>query len=306
MRRWLLTLILFAAALAPMTGEARPRADGGLLDATPRTAVMTAMPPEMAALRPALTHPRRVTAGGVEFWLGEIEGRPVVLFLSGISMTNAAMNTQLALDRFVIRRIVFSGVAGGLDPALHVGDVVVPARWGPYMESRFVREGPDGARPPPPGLSFPAYGMMRPDPWPITGPHGPETRFWFPADPALLDVARRSAAVTPLRRCLEATRCLPEAPRIVIGGNGLSAPVFMDNAQYRAYLIASFQAQAVDMESAAVAQVAYVRGVPFIAFRSLSDLAGGEPGENGFSTFVLLAADNAAATLRAFLRALPD
>ena len=304
MRLWFLTLALVAAALAPATGQARPRGPAGVLDAAPRTAVMTAMPSEMAALRPALTHPRRIMAGGVEFWLGEIEGRPVVLFLSGVSMTNAAVNTQLALDRFVIRRIVFSGVAGGVDPALHVGDVVVPARWAPYMEAVFERSGPE--RPRPPGLAFAPFGMMRPHPWPIIGPQGPETRFWFPADPALLEVARRSATTTPLRRCLEASHCLPEAPRIVIGGGGLSAPVFMDNAEYRAYLAASFAAQAVDMESAAVAQVAYMRGVPFIAFRSLSDLAGGDPGENGFSTFVSLAADNAATTLRAFLRALPD
>ena len=57
------------------------------------------------------------------------------------------------------------------------------------------------------------------------------------------------------------------------------------------------------MESAAVAHVAYANGVPFIAFRSLSDLAGGDEGENQIKTFFKLAADNSARVLLAFLAA---
>jgi len=277
-----------------------------ILDRTPRTAVMTAMPTEMAVLRRNLTLAHRYSSGGVEFWTGTLEGRPVVLFMSGVSMTNAAMNTQMALDRFHIRRIVFSGVAGGIDPDLHVGDVVVPEAWGPYMDSRFMREAPAGGFPAPSPGDPPPYGMMFPHAEPMSGVHGTETRFWYPADPAMLVVARRVAErVTPiLERCTAVGLCLQPPPRIVVGGHGLSGPVFMDNAAYRTYLCATFHAQAVDMETAAVAQVAYARGVPFIAFRSLSDLAGGDPGANGFATFVLVAADNAAVTLQAFLRAL--
>src|SRR4051794_2159043 len=108
MLRPLLVTLTAAWLLSAGAGAAQ------VLDRTPRTAVMTAMATEMAVLRPALVHPRRFASGGVEFWTGALEGRPVVLFLSGVSMTNAAMNTQLALDRFHIVRIVFSGVAGGV------------------------------------------------------------------------------------------------------------------------------------------------------------------------------------------------
>jgi adenosylhomocysteine nucleosidase len=59
------------------------------------------------------------------------------------------------------------------------------------------------------------------------------------------------------------------------------------------------------MESAAVAHVAYANRVPFIAFRSLSDLAGGGEGENQLGTFLELAADNAATVVRAFVKAMP-
>ena len=66
---------------------------------------------------------------------------------------------------------------------------------------------------------------------------------------------------------------------------------------------ATFQAHVLDMETAAVAAVAYSNAVPYIAFRSLSDLAGGGEGENEMDTFMGLAAANSAKVLRAFLAA---
>ena len=59
------------------------------------------------------------------------------------------------------------------------------------------------------------------------------------------------------------------------------------------------------METAAVAHVAYANDVPFIAFRSLSDLAGGDPGDNQARTFFQIASDNSAAVVQAFIKALP-
>ena len=59
----------------------------------------------------------------------------------------------------------------------------------------------------------------------------------------------------------------------------------------------------LDMETAATAMVAHSNGVPYIAFRSLSDLAGGGEGENEMGTFMGLAAANSAKVLRAFLAA---
>lgn len=60
-----------------------------------------------------------------------------------------------------------------------------------------------------------------------------------------------------------------------MSGNG-----FVDNADYREWISRTFEASAVDQETAAIAQVAYTNGVPFIAFRGLSDLAGGREGPN--------------------------
>ena len=80
----------------------------------------------------------------------------------------------------------------------------------------------------------------------------------------------------------------------------------MDNAAYRQYLFATFQAQVLDMESAAVAQVAYANRVPFLAFRSLSDLAGGDAEQNQMSVFMALASANSARVVQDFVTRLPD
>jgi adenosylhomocysteine nucleosidase len=96
------------------------------LDETPRIAVMSAFEPELTLLLKQPANPVRHRINGIDFTTGTLQGKPVVLFLSGISMVNASMNTQLALDRFNVTHIVFSGIAGGVNPALNIGDVACP------------------------------------------------------------------------------------------------------------------------------------------------------------------------------------
>jgi adenosylhomocysteine nucleosidase len=282
--------------------------NGAKLDAQPRTAVISAFEPEWIALARSVEGKSEWSVNGVRFIAGTIAGKPVLLFLSGVSMVNAAMTTQLAIDRFAIRRIVFSGVAGGLDPAFDVGDVVVPDRWGQYLESVFARSEGQGFAPteglldePP----YPAHGMIHPRSVLVRrdGQEKPERRFWFDADPALLAIARQVAATTTLARCHE-TLCLLKQPKVVVGGNGISGPVFMDNAEYRTYAFGAFKAQVTDMETAAVGQVAFSNSIPYIAFRSLSDLAGGDPGKNQAHAFYPLASENSAEVVTRFIAAL--
>ena len=295
-------LALFACLFAVTTAHAAPRDD------TPRTAVITAFAPEIVALEAAMTDKHEVILSGATFTTGNLEGKPVVLFLSGVSMVNAAMNTQRALDRFHVSRIVFSGIAGGVDPSLDVGDVVVPDQWGEYLESVMAREESPGHfastyRDPIVGANF---GMIFPKVVEVTGPGGKlEQRSWFPADPALVALARKIAPTAVLKRCSSGGQCLEKPPKVVVGGNGVSGQSFVDNAAFRTWAYTTFQARVLDMETAAVGQVAYANGVPFVGFRSLSDLAGGDPGRNQAGVFFQLASDNSAAVVRAFVRALP-
>jgi len=217
------------------------------------------------------------------------------------------MTTQMALDRFNITRIVFSGIAGGVDERLDIGDVVVADQWAQNLESAFARETDKGFEVSPSirTTTLANYGMIFPRGIHMPGDAlGAPARIWFPADAALLDTARKVAASVALQRCA-ADKCLVHPPKVVVGGNGVSAPVFLDNAAYRKYLRATFEARVVDMESAAVAHVALVNKTPFIAFRSLSDLAGGGAGGNEMHTFMALASDNSATVVKAFVKALP-
>jgi adenosylhomocysteine nucleosidase len=300
MRLFALLLALCALAIAPSALAQR-------LDPAPRIAVMSAFPPELIALEAATSDQKRYDAHGFTFITGTLEGKPIVLFLSGVSMVNAAMTTQMALDRFNVTRIIFSGIAGGVDESLDIGDVLVAEQWTQSLETAFARETDKGFELSPSVRNddLANYGMMYPRAILLPRPDGSvEKRRWFPADPAMLALARQVAADAKLTRCV-ADKCLVHAPKIVVGGNGVSAPVFLDNAAYRKYLSATFGARVADMESAAVAHVAYVNATPFIAFRSLSDLAGGGAGANEMHTFMGLASENSASVVKAFVKALP-
>lgn len=284
------------------------------LDTTPRTVIMTAFAPEYEALVHAVEKPREYNINGLTFVTGRMAGKPVLLMQSGVSMVNAAMNTQLVLDRFAVKRIVFSGIAGGIDPSLSIGDVVVPSDWAQYLEVSFARKKDEGWAPPEAvdAGAPPNYGMMFPRGVRVGNAAEPSTRrYRLSVDPALLDLAKKVAADVKLKRCIEPSAdappsCLDREPRIVVGGTGVSAGVFADNAEFRDYLFGAWKANVLDMESAAVAQVAYANQVPAIMFRSLSDLAGGDAGDNQMRTFMTLASVNSANVVCAFVAALAD
>jgi len=304
-----LAAFLLAGLLAlDLSGCATPPTAGTpvRLDETPRIAVISAFEPELKLLLRQLQSPSRHRVNGVEFTTGTLQGKPVVLFLSGISMVNASMNTQLALDRFNIQGIVFSGIAGGVNPGLHIGDVSVPVQWGQYLEVLMARETAPGQYTIPPRMeaqTLAPFGMLHPRPVETRTAANPVPvrKFWFAVDPKMLEVARSLGPIA-LESC-KANVCLTHKPQLMVGGNGVSGQAFVDNAAFREYAFKTFQANVLDMETAAVGMVAYSNSVPYIAFRSLSDLAGGGEAANEMVTFMNIAADNSAKVLMAFLAA---
>lgn len=281
-----------------------------ILDDTPRTVVMSAFAPEWQVLLKRTVGQKEYRLNGKRFVTGKLAGKDVVLVVSGISMVNAAMTAQEAIDRFTVSAIVFSGIAGGADPSLTIGDVVVPDQWAEYLESVFARK-VDGHFVLPSFYSakdlYPNFGMIFPSKLEVTrkGSNEPEKRFWFPVNARLLAVARHIAKDVKLGNCDPKGDCLPHKPKVVVGGNGVSGQSFVDNAKFRTYVFDTFKARVLDMESAAVAHVAYTNGIPYIAFRSLSDLAGGGESANEINLFLALASANAAKVVTAFLTAMP-
>ncbi len=309
MIRLLLTALMALLALPALAQK---------LDDTPRTVVMTAFAPEWNALAPGIAEAREHRINGRIFLTGIFAGKPVILMQSGVSVVNAAMNTQLVLDRFTVKRIVFSGIAGGVDPALNIGDVVVPEHWGQYLEASFARKTRRGWAPPEDRSSPEA-----PANWNFIFPRGtvmgnaaaaPRRVYRIPVDADLLALARQVVPGITLERCVpqsetmrsDSQLCLPHAPKVQVGGTGVTAGIFADNKEFREYLHRAWQARVLDMESAAVMQVAYSNMVPAIVFRSLSDLAGGDKDQNMEEAFAHLASVNSAEVVRRFVAALPD
>ena len=293
-------------AASPTTGEPAVASPMMPLDETSRLAILAAYQPEIDALLPSLSDIEEYQVNGMRFHTGQMEGVDVVVFMTGISLVNAAMNTQLVIDHFEIEAILVSGVAGGVDPELSFADVTVPAKWGQYNEMVFMREASPGEFVPHPGLGpeFEAFEFMGPRGMhvPAKGdPNPTERKFWYEADPELMEAAQIAAETVEFKQCVDADTCLPRVPIVTLGGNGVTGSVFQDNAKFREYLFETFEAKVVEMETSAIATVAYANDIPYIGFRSLSDLAGGGGGVNEYPIFEVLAAENAAAFLREFL-----
>jgi adenosylhomocysteine nucleosidase len=279
------------------------------LDCTPRIAVISAFSGENDLVLAQLKETNLISVtmgkGTVDFHLGTLLGKDVAVFVTETSMINAAAITTMALEKLNITAIVFTGISGGVDPAVNIGDVVIPEKWIEYQENYKCQE-VEGAFVCPPWFTpeYPAFGMDQVAPASLPGG---ETTYWFNVDPVLFAAAERAAS-TGLESCDANSVCLRYEAKIVVGGAGGSAQSFVDNAQYREYLFETFGMQVLEMEGAAVAHVAYLYSTPFIVIRANSDLAGGgDPndklpdGTNPIDVFWQIAAQNAAKVTLAIL-----
>ena len=219
--------------------------------------VISALPEEFAHLSDRSGPAREI--GGLAFWRGEIAGREAVFVESGAGKVNAGVATALLLDRFDCGALLMCGVAGGLDPALGVGDIVVGTSntqhdFGVQREESFQTIQP-GSRPSKGEEWKPGYAVA----------DGVVVR---------LRAAVAGLALEPLPEAIGAGRRVPA----VHFGAILTGDGFVNSDALRERLRTEFQAQAVEMEGGAVAQVArrWGQDIPFVNVRCLSDLAGSE------------------------------
>ena len=283
-----------------------------LTECTPRIGIVSAFGQEADILVAQTRQPHTWRINGNRFTTGVLRGVPVVIVLSGVSMINSTMVTQLMIDHFKVQRLVMSGIAGGVNPAQHVGDVMIPDRWAMPLEVFWNRDSVlpatcgkaadvsclglklaslDGKPVPPFSLTTPTgtvpTGLFMRENFVMTAANAPggEFRFDYPVDAEMLAVAREIRPA--LERCgpravktpgaePDPSLCVKTTPQVIVGGRGVSGSAFLANPQYRTYLFEHLQAQTFEMETAALAHVAYANSIPYIAFRSLSDLAGAE------------------------------
>ena len=219
--------------------------------------IICALPEEIEHLHAGLNAGGDETVGGYRFARGRLDGVPVVLVESGIGKVASALAASLLCDHFRCRSLLFSGVAGGLDPALGVGDVVIGER---VIQHDYGALQDGGLR------------SYRPGTVPIGEPVAPLA---FETDPALLDRVRGAlAALTLPELPAAATGETARQPRIHFG-TIVSGDQFINSEAVRRRLFADFAGRAVEMEGGAIAQVTERFGCPLLVVRSLSDLAGG-------------------------------
>ncbi len=275
----------------------------------PLYALCGAYAPELMALKKefgvsAAAGWTRSDVKGVEFWRGRAGGKDVIIFRTGVSLVNAAYQLQLGLDHFPITHVLFAGVAGGTDPALEVGDVVIPEAWAYHGEAAYLNEDGKGGfvRPDylPPGrdnfgMIFPTgVGVTRAGAADLSGEKAERLEL-IPVDAGLLAAARHAVSrIPPMKKA-------GRTVRVSVGGNGVAATVFLDNAKYREWVFRVWQARCTDMESTALVHVAYANRIPIVIVRGLSDLAGGQPGKNPIDANELAVAEIAARVLHGVL-----
>ncbi len=227
-------------------------------------AIMSALLDEQRGLLAHLSNPQRVQRAGRTFWCGIWGRHEVVLVLTKVGKVAAATTTTTLIEAFGVDRVVFTGVAGGIGAGVNVGDVVVA--------NAFIQHDMDSsplfAR-----YELPLYGCAS-----LACDHQLTALLFEAAHAGLAGVGEHFHHDALLK-----------APN-VHSGLIASGDRFVSSADDAVQVLsglqaAGFDALAVEMEGAAVAQVCHDYGVPFAAVRTISDRAD-DQAHVDFSAFV--------------------
>ena len=239
-----------------------------------RTGIIAAMDSEIRNLTATLEHERTERAAGREIHYGRLEGQPVALVLCGCGKVNAALSATVLASHSKVSSILVTGVSGGLAEGLKVGDVVVG--------NAFVQHDMD-ARPLFPLHEIPFEGFSQ-----------------IEADPELRHI------LTEASIAMLAEKKLPELSEArSFEGVVISGDLFVSRPESRERILRDLpKACAVDMESAAIAQVCKAADIPLGVMRVISDSGDGSA-HIDFAKFVEETAAKACAeTVKYALRAM--
>lgn len=222
------------------------------------TGILGASTEEIMLLEGKVTDAEEQYIEGIRFVVGEMEGRRVVLASTGVGKVNSAMVTTLLIEHFRPSEVIVTGLAGGLNPDLLPGDMVIAERTAQHDLGSLT---PDGLR---------NWGVRSP----VTGERNP---VFFPADVRLLELAETSGRRVEFEKIK--TDEIERSPQ-VITGVVVTGDVFVSSSAQRLQLRQNLQADAVEMEGAAVAQICWQQDVPCVVIRCLSDIADESAGQD--------------------------
>jgi adenosylhomocysteine nucleosidase len=235
------------------------------------TGILVAIDTESQLLEESILDEKEEQIATLKFITGQIKGKPIVLARTGVGKVNAAMVTTLLICNFKPDHVIFTGVAGGINPELKTGDIVLAEKTvqhdlGRQMADKFTN------------ISVPN---------PISGKKNP---IYFPADDRLLRLAEKTCYN------IEFTEMdiggYSRTPK-VIKGLVVTGDTAIISSSRKKQLRDSLQADAVEMEGAAVAQICHQFDIPCLVIRSISDSAD-ENAQKDFNEFCKIAARNSA------------
>ncbi len=246
--------------------------------------ILHAVAGEGQFLRENLTIKENKKLLGRSVMIGTLGGIDVILAELGGGLTNAAMSSQRLIDEFQPGGIILTGAAGALDIQLQISDIVICERWTTHDAGVF---GAKGFQPLPIIAYSAESGRV------VEAPH-------FSVNKALFKrVQNLREEEIPFEKIGG------RVPKLILGGTGVSGNGFIDSQEKRVWLQKNFQALVVDCETAAVAQVCSANGIPFLAIRSASDLAGGSRSESAWEEmkkFFMTAAKNSSILVMELLK----
>lgn len=229
--------------------------------------VIGAMDVEVASLIQHMSISRIVEKAGMKFHEGTINKTDVVIVQSGIAKVNAGICVQILVDLFDVTHIINTGVAGSLNNAINVGDVVI-SKDAMYHD-----------------VDATVFGYA-----PGQVPQMKVTA--FPADEKL-----RAAA---------AAACKKAAPEIgIFEGRVVSGDQFICEHDRKVQIREKFDALCCEMEGAAIAQASWLNSIPFVIIRAISDKADEETTVS-YNDFEAKAAEHCANLVLTLLRDLRD
>jgi adenosylhomocysteine nucleosidase len=247
--------------------------------------IICAIPQELEHLASAMHEPAMEMHGRLAFQRGGLDGHDVVLAGGGVGKVNAAVTSALLADRFSCRCLLFSGVAGGLDPALGVGDVVIGERTLQH-DAGVLQAG---------RIHTYQAGHI-----PFFNPT--DQLGYRPPTELLARVRNRLEGFSLPPLSAAAAGGKERTPSITFG-TILTGDQFLNCEATRERLFAELGGKAIEMEGGAVGQVADAFAIPHLVIRALSDLAGAESASD-FGRFVEEVSAGSAAILRRLLQAI--
>ena len=247
----ILLVIAILAAMSACGGAASGPVD--------KTGIIGAMDEEVASLKSAMKISATTIIAGMEFCEGTLDGKRVVVVQCGIGKVNAGICAHTLINMFGVNRVINTGVAGALDNAIDIGDIVV--------STDAVQHDYDVSP-----IGF-ARGEI-----PYTGLYA------FPADETL-----RAQAVAAVHK---------SAPEVqVFQGRVCSGDQFIASREQKEAILANFGGECCEMEGGAIAQACYLNNTPFVIIRAISDKAD-DSEEMSYLEFEEAAAARCAAIVR--------